>query len=122
MRSRWEALHAGLMRSVEAREALRSFEDLRDRCSALTSFTGPTSVADFLARQGSSLVERDRVLRCLVEEARQGAARRIALALLLLGLWPGLDSVFRKRSPLFRPQAQDVELEIIDQFTAQVQR
>ena len=56
------------------------------------------------------------------EEASKGSARRVALALLLLGLWPGLDSIFRKRSPMFRPQAQDIELDIIDHFTAQVQR
>jgi RNA polymerase sigma-70 factor (ECF subfamily) len=110
------------MRSIEGCEAARSFEELRERCTAVASFKQPAALADFLTRRGSSLGERDRVLRCLVEEARKGSARRIALALLLLGLWPGLDSIFRKRSPLFRPLAQDIELEIIDQFTAQVQR
>ena len=106
----------------EGREAVRSFQELQRRRTALEPFEGPAAAAAFLARKGSSLVERDRILRSLVEEATKGSARRIALALLLLGLWPGLDSIFRKRSPMFRPQAQDIELDIIDHFTAQVQR
>jgi hypothetical protein len=122
MRSRWETLHAGLVRSIESREAARSFNEVLRRWPALGPFEGPAAVAVFLARRGSGLGERDRVLRSLVEEASKGGERQIALALLLLGLWPGLDSIFRKRRLMFRQQAQDIELEIIDQFTAQVQR
>jgi RNA polymerase sigma-70 factor (ECF subfamily) len=121
-RSRWEALHAGLMRSIDARDAARSYAELRRQAPALAAFGEPAAVAAFLARRDSSLAERDRVLRCLVAEASKGGAKRLALALLFLGLWPGLDSIFRKRTPLFQPAAHDLELEIVDRFTAQVHR
>lgn len=123
MRSQWEALHAGLARSIEGREASRLFEDLRSRRPALAPFTNPAAVERVLAHDRGSLLERDRVLRELVEEVQsKGAGRRLAHALLLLGLWPGLDAVFRRRRRCFRSEVGDLETEIIDQFTAQVER
>jgi RNA polymerase sigma-70 factor (ECF subfamily) len=110
------------MRSIEGRDSLRSFEEMRRRSPAFIPFGGPAALAAFLAHKENSLVDRDRVLRCLIGEARAGGATRLALALLFLGLWPGLDSIVRKRSRLFQPNTHDIELEIIDQFTAQVQR
>lgn len=107
---------------IDGRESVRAFEGLRQRSPALAAFGGPAAGAAFLASKGNSLVERDRVLRFLVEEASRGSAKRIALALLLLGLWPGLDGIFRKRRPLFQAQAHDLALEIIDRFIAEVQR
>jgi RNA polymerase sigma-70 factor (ECF subfamily) len=122
IRARWEELHAGLLRSIDERESVRSFEALRSQKPALAPFEEPAAVAAFLVRKENGLAERDRVLRCLVAEATVGTAKQIALALLILGLWPGLDAIFRKRRRLFRAQAHDIELEIIDQFVAQVQR
>jgi hypothetical protein len=122
MRSRWEELHAGLLRSIDRRESVGSFEDLQRRSRALAPFRRPAEIAAFLASKASSLVERDRVLRCLVEEATRGSAKRLALAIVLLGSWPALDSIFRKRGPLFQRQGLSIELEIIEQFIAQVQR
>ena len=111
-----------MMRSIDGRESVGSFEELRLRSPVLAPFGGAAEVAAFLVNKGSGLGERDRVLRCLVDEARRGRAKQIALALLLLGLWPGLDAIVRKRRPLFQPRAHDVELEIIDRFIGQVQR
>jgi RNA polymerase sigma-70 factor (ECF subfamily) len=122
MRSRWEELHAGLRRSIEGRESVSQFDVLRARCAPLVAFGGPAALAAFLVDKGSGLFGRDRALRCLVEEAQRGSTKRTALALLLLGLWPALDSIFRKRSHLFQREAHDIEVEIIDRFIAQVQR
>lgn len=122
MRSRWEHMHGGLLRSMARRESVTSFEELQRRAPPLSAFGGPAAVVAFLVDKGSGLLARDRVLRSLVDEARGGSARRIALALLLLGLWPALDAIFRKRSRLFQADAHDIELEIVDRFIAQVQR
>jgi RNA polymerase sigma-70 factor (ECF subfamily) len=122
IRARWEELHAGLLRSIDEPESVRSFAALRSQQPALAPFERPAAVAAFLARKENGLAERDRVLRCLVAEANVGAAKRITLALLILGHWPALDAIFRKRRRLFQGQAHDIELEIIDQFIAQVQR
>jgi RNA polymerase sigma-70 factor (ECF subfamily) len=111
------------MRSIEGPEAVRSFEDLQARSPALSRFGSPVWTAAFLAHEGSDLQEKDQILRGLVREVHdKGPARRIAHVLLLLGLWPGLDAVFRRRRRLFRGDVQDLDTEIIDQFTAQVQR
>jgi RNA polymerase sigma-70 factor (ECF subfamily) len=122
MRSRWEELHDGLLRSIDSRESVTSFEEIKRRRMPCAPFRGPAAVAAFLVDKGSGLVGRDRVLRCLVEEAREGNARRVALALLLLGLWPPLASIFRKRSHLFQREAHDIELEIVERFIAQIRR
>lgn len=123
MRSHWEALHAGLMRSIEGCEAFRSFRKLQARRQALARFDGPAATVAFLVHEGSDLRARDRVFRGLVEEIQEkGPARRIAHVLLLLGLWPGLDAVFRRRRHFFRSDVTELETEIVDQFTAQVQR
>jgi len=122
MRSRWEELHAGLLRSIVGRKSVGSLQELQRRSAALAPFAEPLAVVDFLVSRASGLAGRDRVLRCLVEEARGSSARPIALALLLLGLWPALDSIFRKRRHLFQAQAHDIEMEIVDRFVAQVLR
>jgi hypothetical protein len=122
MRTRWEGLHAGLLRSIDRRESVESFEEFQGRSPPLASFRGPAAVAEFLVGRGNGLARRDRVLRCLVEETRGGNAKRTALALVLLGLWPALDAIFRKRGHLFQPEAHDIELEIIEHLIAQVQR
>jgi hypothetical protein len=122
MRTRWEELHTGLLRSMERRESVESFEELQGRSPPLAPFSGPAAVAAFLVARGNGLARRDRVLRCLVEETRGGTAKRTALALVLLGLWPALDAIFRKRSHLFQREAHDIELEIIEHLIAQVHR
>jgi RNA polymerase sigma-70 factor (ECF subfamily) len=111
------------MRSIEGPDAVRSFQELQARSSALSRFQSPVAAAAFLAHEGSDLPQKDRILRGLVQEVHdKGPARRIAHVLLLLGLWPGLDAVFRRRRRLFRRDVQDLETEIVDQFTAQVER
>jgi hypothetical protein len=118
----WENVQTGLRRSIGTAESVRMFEELRARRPELAPFADAAAAAAFLARKQSGLFARDRVLRALVAEASGGTARRVALALLILGLWPGLDSVFRKRRALFRSAATDLALEILDHFIAQVQR
>jgi RNA polymerase sigma-70 factor (ECF subfamily) len=122
MRTRWKELHAGLLRSIDRREVRASFAALQGRAPLLAPFSGPAAVVAFLVDKQSGLVARDRVLRCLVEEAKGGGARRIALALLLLGLWPAMSSIVGKRSYLFQREAHDIEMEIVDRLIAQVQR
>jgi hypothetical protein len=118
----WEDVQTGLKRSIGTAESVRAFEALRARWPELASFADPAAVAAFLPDKQNGLAPRDRVLRALVAEANGGTARRIALALVILGQWPGLDSIFRKRRPLFRTAAEDLALEIVDHFIAQVQR
>jgi hypothetical protein len=122
VRSRWEALHAGLLQSIGSSSAAEMFEVVRPRFEALARFAGPGPVVEYLAHTGGDLDEKDRVLAALVEAARDPASRRLSHALLLLCLWPGLDAVFRHRLHLFLDQPYELGAELVDRFTAQVRR
>lgn len=122
MRSCWEALHAGLKQSIDAQEAEQAFEELREGAEALARFAGPLTVVEYLAHDGGDLDEKDQILAVLVEGARRGSTKRLAQALLLLCLWPGLDSIFRRRLHLFIDRSNDFGGELIDRFVGQVRR
>lgn len=103
MRSRWEGLRAGLMQWIESREAALVFDDLRTRAEVLESYSCPKEVVEALSH-ASDLRAKDRVLQVLVAAAGEGSTRRLAQALLLLCLWPGLDALFRRRVIFFRSE------------------
>ena len=122
MRSRWEALHAGLMRSIRESRGGAAFEDLRARREVLGRFRRAVSVVGYLAHDGGDLDEKDRILGGLIDEVRHGVARGLAHSLLLLCLWPGLDAVFMRRLRLFRDRPHDLEAELVGNFTTQIRR
>lgn len=121
MRSRWEGLRAGLMHWIESREAVLVFDELRLRAAALEPYASPKEIVEALSH-ASDLRAKDRVLQVLVAAAGEGSTRRLAQALLLLCLWPGLDALFRRRIAFFRSEPQDLEAEIVERFTTSVQR
>jgi hypothetical protein len=121
MRSRWEALHTGLMRSISSHEAATFFEEARVRFASLHKFSGPVALVEALA-PSRNLDDKDPALRALVLASRHGATRRLAQSLLLLCFWPALDSIFRRRERLFRDRPHDLAAEIVDHFTTQVHR
>jgi DNA-directed RNA polymerase specialized sigma24 family protein len=115
MRSRWEALRSGLLRSIQRREAIDAFDAIRRR--EIAEFVEPTSLAGYLAHPAGDLDHKDRVLRCLVESPSE-----IAISVLLLGLWPGIDAIFNRRLTLFRQQPQDLGAEIVLGLTIEARR
>lgn len=121
MRSHWEALRAGLMRSIETREATAVFEILRSRSKVFERFKTTT---DFVVAISSStdLDARDPALWLLVHATHDRDLRRLAQALLLLCFWPALDAIFRRRVGLFLSRPQDLASEIVARFTIEVQR
>src|SRR5882672_607525 len=121
MRSRWEALHTGLMRSISSNEAAKLFEEARRRFTALAEFSGPVALVEALA-PSRNLDGKDPALRALVAASRDGGTRRLAQSLLLLCMWPALDSIFRRRARLFHDRPHDLGAEIVDHFTTQVHR
>jgi DNA-directed RNA polymerase specialized sigma24 family protein len=122
MRSEWEALHRGLVRSIVTKEAEQRFEGLRGCIAGLTRFGEPSALIEYLAHPGGDLDEKDRILADLVLAASVPLTASVATALLLLGLWPGLDAAFRRRAPLCQDQAGDLAAEIVARFTDQVRR
>src|SRR5438105_1637077 len=102
MRSRWEAVHKGLVQSISGLEAVRQFAGWRVRSSVLERFAAPIDLVRYLTRAEGDLDEKDRIIWSLIDEVRRGGAGRLAHSILLLGLWRALDSIFVRRSALFR--------------------
>ena len=121
MRARWEALHAALDRSVHSLQADQSFQQIKQR-PALAAFDQPHEVVEHLANKGGDLDEKDRILGVLVTLVQQREQPELASALLWLGLWPGLDAVYRRRQRNFRGQPEELIAELGDVFTSIVGR
>jgi DNA-directed RNA polymerase specialized sigma24 family protein len=120
MRSLWESLRAGLVRSLGASEAITTFAELRSRSDALAGVGSPAELAASLSSD-AGLDARDPTLWALVDAARDRRVGRLAQNLLLLGFWPALDAIFRRRFSLFT-NPQDLASEIVASFTLEVQR
>jgi RNA polymerase sigma-70 factor (ECF subfamily) len=122
MRSEWEALHEGLARTIATKEAERRFAVLRRHAAVLARFEGAQALVDHLAHVGGDLDEKDRIFVELALATRAGSAARIAMALLLLGLWPGLEAVFRRRVRFCPRQAGELVAEIVARLADEVRR
>jgi RNA polymerase sigma-70 factor (ECF subfamily) len=122
MRSEWEALHQGLVQSIGTLEAERTFDTIRRTFEVPNRFESPEALVRQLASTGGDLDEKDRVLTALVLAARADDVARLATALLLLGLWPGLDAAFGRRVVFRRREPGEVAADLISCFTDQVRR
>ncbi len=120
MRASWEALHAGLARSVRFLQALDSFTTLKQQHGALARFDDPLSLVEYLASKRGDLDEKDAIVGVLATLVQDGEHRELAAPLLWLGLWPGLDAIHRRRTRHFLNAPDDLVSEIADAFTREV--
>jgi RNA polymerase sigma-70 factor (ECF subfamily) len=121
MRASWEGIRRGLIQWIESREAASAFERLTRRAPTLERFSRPSDLVDAVV-QTTDLETKDRVLAALITAAGAAETRRLAQALLMLCLWPGLDAIFHRRIIFFRRDPQDLAAEIADRFTRCVHR
>lgn len=93
----WHAIHDNLLHSSRTLIFQRRFDLIRRTCSPLATFRDPAALLEALHERSASPDEKNECLRALVREA-QGTAPEsdTALTVLLLALWPGLDSVRRR--------------------------
>lgn len=122
MRSRWEAIHSGLLRSISGLDAARQFASWRARTWTLETFADPMSLVAHLSQPEGDLDEKDRLIWLLIHEARHGKAPGLAQSILFLGLWRALDAIFVRRSALFRHRGADLNTELVDSFVEQIGR
>lgn len=121
MRSNWETIRWGLLQWIESREAVRVFDRLATGAPELGAFSRPAVLVEAVAKT-ADLGMKDRVLAALIVAAGAKETRRLAQALLMLCLWPGLDAMFHRRFVFFRREPQELAAEIVDHFTVCVQR
>ena len=122
MRAIWEALYASLVRSIRVEQAVRAFRELDRRPGELQRFAHPVDIIAYLHGMDGDLDAKDRVLAALVGMIQRGEERDLALALLMVGLWPGLDAAYRRRSRRERIEPGEVAAAMFDHFAAQAQR
>jgi DNA-directed RNA polymerase specialized sigma24 family protein len=122
MRASWEALHAGLDRSVRTLQADQAFQQAKQLHPALAGFDEPKKLVAHLTSKAGDLDEKDRILGTLVTLVQRREHHEVASALLWLGLWPGLDAVYRRRLRHFRDQPDELVAELAEAFTALVER
>jgi len=122
MRSRWEDLRAGLVRSIRTPEATRQFLEMKTMSPQFTPFSEPDALVAHMHGTPGALDEKDRLLAKLVSQVQRGEQAELARALLWLSLWPGLDAAFRRRHKFFAEHPEELVSLFGDAFTALVDK
>jgi len=123
MRAIWEAHKQSLVRSVGTLGAKTQFNEMKTRRRSLGRFPGALQLISFLNEDGGDLDEKDLIYAGLVESVQAGGDDvELATALLWLGLWPGLDAIYRRRQRDFIKAPEALVSEIGSLFTAVIHR
>ena len=123
MRALWQSLHANLLQSLEFHSARKQFGTVRQMRPALGRFSDQFTLLDFLHSRDGDPGEKNAILEALVNEAQGGGAgAQHAVTLLWLGLWPGLDGLYRRLWRHFRQAPDELVSAISEQFTMAVHR
>ena len=100
MRRYWESLYGDLVRSLGTLNQDQHFNLIKRGRPGIEGFEDTTSLLDFLADKGGGPERKDRndlIYAELVSLARSGGAHaELSRVLLWLGLWPGLDAIYRR--------------------------
>jgi DNA-directed RNA polymerase specialized sigma24 family protein len=118
----WAALQESLTRFINTLEAHRQFVSVKDGASELEPFAAAESVVRFLTDRTSCMSGKDRVLRALVRLVQSRQERRLAAALLWLGLSPGLEAAHRAALRGSREDPREVLSSVFTTFTELVER
>ena len=120
MRASWEALHAGLARSVRSLQADTAFTTIKQQYPAFERFAEPGAVVAYLTSRLGDRDDKDALLGVLATLVQQGEHKELAAPLLWLGLWPGLDAIHRRRTRHFLDAPDDLVSEIADALTHEI--
>jgi DNA-directed RNA polymerase specialized sigma24 family protein len=120
-RAAWDDLRNEFLRTINTLTAEEEFRGAHQE--ALAAFHGPSALIAYLASPGGDLDRKDSVYEGLVGAVQANVEwTELASAILWLGLWPGLDAVYRRRLKLFR-QSPDEPVSVLSlSFTAAVRR
>jgi RNA polymerase sigma-70 factor (ECF subfamily) len=126
MRATWEALKQSLVRSTGTLSATSQFNQMKTRHRSLEQFSSTGQLVSFLNADtvaNGERDEKDRIYRSLIEVVQAGdGGSEVATALLWLGLWPGLDAIYRRRQRDFVKEPAALVSEIGALFTAVIHR
>lgn len=121
MRARWHAIHAQLLRALDKHTTHTGFQETRRRHACLEPFPDPAALLDHQHDQRRGCAAQNAVLAALVCEAQgKTTTSDVALLLVVLALWPGLDAIYRRRLRHFRDEPDVLASEIHVRVTGQI--
>lgn len=98
MLTTWEALHRSLVSSVDSLSTKIHFTKLRQLPGQLERFADARALLAFVADRDNDLDQVDAIYAALVRCAHaKDEHAAVASTLVFLGLWPGLDAIYRRR-------------------------
>lgn len=111
------------MRTIHLRTFREQFAALGRAQPDLAGFTDPAAVLNVLHNWHGDADAKDRILAALVREA-QGtrSGRHVAVTLLWLALWPGLEAMYWRLLRHFRCARAELVSDIAGHFTMVVHR
>jgi DNA-directed RNA polymerase specialized sigma24 family protein len=122
-RAEWQGVRIDLLQTANTLRAEEEFGRARGETCVLAHFESPAALVSFLNSREGDLDEKDRIYGVLVG-ALQGRAdwSDLATTILWLGLWPGLDAIYRRKLRYFRRNPDELVSAIGERFTASIQR
>lgn len=108
--------------ALQLAEARRAYRLLRRNWEVLSAFEEPEALVSFLTSREGDSHAKDEVLAGLVTLVQMRAAGSFFAALLWLGLWPGLDSVYRRCLRRVEQPPAEVVSSVATSFIALVAR
>jgi RNA polymerase sigma-70 factor (ECF subfamily) len=102
-------------------DAERQFLSARRDKQPLSQFESPGDLVSFLSSTDGSLDVKDEIYAALVEVVQdRGRDSDLVLSIAMLGLWPGLDGVYRRNLRFFPSAPDELASEVCDLFTSNV--
>ena len=96
---------------------------IRRRFSLLLHFDEPIGLVDFLNAKTGDLNEKDLVYEILIKIIQaKGPEAETASTILWLGLWPGLDALYRRRLKYFLGDPEELTSSISSAFSTRIER
>lgn len=93
----WDGIRENLLRSSSSLAFHRGFAGIRQLSNQIAPFSDPTALLDALHRRSGSADYKNELLGHIVRVAQtDDKLSDIALTLMLLALWPGLDAIRRR--------------------------
>ncbi len=122
MGATWNSVRDYLERRTRTAEAVRRYHAVSYEHPVLERFGEPSAAVDFLTSREGDLDEKDRVLRALVRVAQDGGDAGLARDILWLGLWPGLDAIYRRHRRYFASELPELVSALALAFDSLVHR
>lgn len=109
------------MRSISTLGFKAKFDTVRSGYDLLRGFPDHIAVLDHLHGKDGDREFKDSVLAALIRAAQDGdLGRQVAVPVLWLALWPGLDAIYHRLRPQYSGRTDDLVSEISERFLSGV--